>query len=606
MFVITGLRGATVPSHIRGNLLMQTRRDTVTTSPSLIPIAGNFDRKPRSLERDVTTIGRARGSDLCLEANEISTLHCIIYRAPDGYRIRDCNSRCGTRVNGESVKTGKLHDCDIINLGPFSFEFRLPAAIFPQDSIKVDPGKIDHWKSSRRKFAQLALRLRKRLRQGPTTNGRDSDTSQKSHILKERIRVYDQRLRELEEAEHELTGERDELAKTREAHQKRVQKVEGELADRLAKADQEIKERWQEFQHRCQVEETQARESAAAARRTTPAPIALAAPAAPVIDNELEELRRHVHEFEKQLSRQQDQLLREQEEFTNMKDQWVRSQAKSAEALEEQQSVLSQQENAVRAHKAELGRMMAELKKLQEDLRKQAKGDLRGLQEELEKAQVENVELRAMLENATSAPSSEIDELRAQVKLLQDELEAKELALLDLREVPPVSQSNDSANLRAQNDLLKKLLEEKNQILEEMSTANAQTPKSEGDLEHYEAELNEFRRQLETDRNKLNAEVELLRERNTELDEAVREMEMEMSKERADLARERMRLERVREEIKTDMDKLQREASVRDSLAGVQKLRDEMNGKQPGKGDKSVTDRLRSRTQVGDSTTAAS
>ena len=80
---------------------------------------------------------------------------------------------------------------------------------------------------------------------------------------------------------------------------------------------------------------------------------------------------------------------------------------------------------------------------------------------------------------------------------------------------------------------------------------------------------------------------------------------MEMSKERAELARERMRLERVREEIKTDMDKMQREASVRDSLAGVQKLRDEMNGKQLGKGDKPVTDRLRSRTQVGDPTAAS-
>jgi hypothetical protein len=31
-----------------------------------------------------------------------------------------------------------------------------------------------------------------------------------------------------------------------------------------------------------------------------------------------------------------------------------------------------------------------------------------------------------------------------------------------------------------------------------------------------------------------------------------------------------------------------------------------MNGKQPGKGEKSVTDRLRARTQVGDNTTAAS
>src|SRR5476649_119502 len=111
---------------------MQHRRDVVLNTPALILLAGNADKKPRSLDRDVTTIGRARGSDLCLEANEISTLHCVIYRSADGYRIRDCNSRCGTRINGESVKNGTLHDADIVNLGPISFEFRLPPALFPR------------------------------------------------------------------------------------------------------------------------------------------------------------------------------------------------------------------------------------------------------------------------------------------------------------------------------------------------------------------------------------------------------------------------------------------------------------------------------------------
>ena len=45
------------------------------------------------------------------------------------------------------------------------------------------------------------------------------------------------------------------------------------------------------------------------------------------------------------------------------------------------------------------------------------------------------------------------------------------------------------------------------------------------------------------------------------------------------MARERIRLERLREEIKTDMEKLQREAGVRDSLAPLQKLRGELSQK---------------------------
>src|SRR5216683_3034402 len=141
----------------RGEVPMPTRRNVTLNQPALLPIAGNYDRKPRSLDREVTTVGRARGSDLCLEANEISTLHCILYRTAEGYRIRDCNSRCGTRVNGESVKTGLLHEGDILNLGPFSFEFRVPAALFPGDGARVDPVQVEHWKNSRRKLAQLAL-----------------------------------------------------------------------------------------------------------------------------------------------------------------------------------------------------------------------------------------------------------------------------------------------------------------------------------------------------------------------------------------------------------------------------------------------------------------
>src|SRR4051794_31825760 len=87
-----------------GGPFMQSRRQPNPNQPALVPIAGNCDRKPRSIEREVTTIGRARGTDLCLEANEISTLHCILYRTAEGYRIRDCNSRCGTRINGGSIK----------------------------------------------------------------------------------------------------------------------------------------------------------------------------------------------------------------------------------------------------------------------------------------------------------------------------------------------------------------------------------------------------------------------------------------------------------------------------------------------------------------------
>jgi pSer/pThr/pTyr-binding forkhead associated (FHA) protein len=582
---------------------MQSRRASNLNQPALIPIAGNYDRKPRSLDRDVTAIGRARGSDLCLEANEISTLHCIIYRTSEGYRIRDCNSRCGTRINGESVKSGLLHDTDIINIGSFSFEFRLPAALFPNDGVRLDPIKIEHWKNSRRRLAQRALQLRKRLH---GASPREHEWAQKAHLLKEKIRSYDQRLGELEAAEEELTEERRQLAVEAEQHRQHVQAVEQQLTQRLEQADHDIHQRWQEFQKRCQAEEARIVPTRAAGTESLSEP----------------QQREHLRELEEQYHRRHEQVQRDQQEFTAMKEQWVKDQDQAATAQEEQHAALAQK-------KADLMRMMGDLKKMQEDLRKQAKPDVRALQDEVDRLLRQNADLRAQFEgNASSAETQELlaeneqlrallqlheetaaiggnqvgrqlDDLRAELELLQEELGNKEKILSELQ-----NSAGSAPPLQAENDLLKKLLEDKNRMIEELNKKPAHGPKTENDLERYEAELNDLRRQLETDRKKLSKEVDMLRDRNKELDEAIREMEMEMSKERADLARERIRLERVREEVKGDSERLQREMAVRDSMAPVQKLRDELVQKQapPGKTDKPLNDRLRNiRTQLTDS-----
>ncbi|MFO0968728.1 MAG: FHA domain-containing protein, partial [Gemmataceae bacterium] len=59
-------------------------------APALVPLFGGHDKKPRTLERDVMSVGRARGCDVILEAPDVSTLHCLVYRTPEGFRIRDC------------------------------------------------------------------------------------------------------------------------------------------------------------------------------------------------------------------------------------------------------------------------------------------------------------------------------------------------------------------------------------------------------------------------------------------------------------------------------------------------------------------------------------
>jgi hypothetical protein len=143
-------------------------------------------------------------------------------------------------------------------------------------------------------------------------------------------------------------------------------------------------------------------------------------------------------------------------------------------------------------------------------------------------------------------------------------------------------------------------MEEKEAALQELQQqVQPRDPETSGfDLAAYETELNRYRQQLETDRAKLNSEIEQLRQRNQELDEATREMEMELSRERAELARERTRLDRMREEVKGELERVQRDGTMRQNLAPVHKLRDEITQRKAGNGaapqpDDNLNDRLR-------------
>jgi chromosome segregation ATPase len=207
--------------------------------------------------------------------------------------------------------------------------------------------------------------------------------------------------------------------------------------------------------------------------------------------------------------------------------------------------ILERAQDLLEEQRAELARWIADLESVHAGLSQPGDSDAGALQ-------AENEDLRrrlSLLESALAepAPSKETDELRAQTELLQRLLEEKDAVIEELHNKP--------------NDVQKEA-----------------TP--EIDVDSFEAELLRDRRELEAERQNLNAEIQQLRVRNEELDEATREMEMELSRERAELARERQRLERLRDEVKVDLEKLQRDGGMRDSLAGVQRLRDEQ--RKPG------------------------
>jgi len=63
------------------------------------------------------------------------------------------------------------------------------------------------------------------------------------------------------------------------------------------------------------------------------------------------------------------------------------------------------------------------------------------------------------------------------------------------------------------------------------------------------------------------------------MEDAAREMELQMARERALFAHERVEMNRLREEIRVERERREREGGARDRVAAVSKLKDELTGR---------------------------
>jgi pSer/pThr/pTyr-binding forkhead associated (FHA) protein len=547
---------------------MRSKPEAVRPSqPALLPLHGFADKKPRPLDREALVVGRARGADVPLEAPDVSHLHCVISRTPQGWYIRDCNSRAGTRINGETVKGSALMDGDILQVGPFSFTVQLPESVSPA-SKALSQREVDHLQRSRKHLGQLALTLRKRLGnlQEKGLAVTPTDLNRKASGLKEQIRTFDHRLNQLEEAERELVEDREALEREREAHQARVHHVEKDLGSRLQEVEAEIRQAWQDFQQRCRIEEFRLGEAARTWKEQQ-------------TNAQLSELQT----LERQLAQEQQALEKQKQEIRLMLEQI--NGHRSPTAADPQS--LARVEASLQQQRQDLARMMADLEKIQQALHVPQGPDLQELTEENQylRSQLRNLEER--LSSPPPAEDQQLQALRRENEVLHQLLEVQETA------------SKPAANSE-EIDLLNQMLRDKEEQIAQLQMQLQKQPAKpergaprETDLEAYEAELNKDRQQLEKDRAKLNAEIDQLRFRNAELDEAVREMEMEMSRERAELARERMRLDRLREEARLENERMQREGPVRESLVNVNKLREEMTQRKQPAPANPLNDRLK-------------
>jgi hypothetical protein len=510
---------------------MRKDSENRTDRPTLVVTYGNTNQRQRQLEGDLVVLGRARNCDITLVSPEVANVHCIIARVGGGWRLRDCTGRGGTRLNGTPVTDVELTDADVLQVGTFSFEVKLPAAKRGDSRVDKQPGPGNgRLERSRRNLAHLALGLRKRLRVAEAALRPQEEIDRQSDRLRVLQRECEARRQQHEQAESSLRAQRD--------VQEREQTARREQLDRAA---QEAAQRQAEEEARLQAQR-----------------------------QELEELRRQ----------EQEGHARRVEELRQLGTTVV----PPAEGLGEL-------ERAGRR----LARFARKLQRDHQKLRQLATGLASGAaptdpaaagpEPESEQLRLEVEELRlrlAELQVQCAAQEKELTALRA--------LEDAQAAFVELSGGAQMQQL--ICSLRQQVKDRDDLLERMNEKL--AGHSHPDRPEAE-DMAGYEAELNQYRVELERDRHDLNDQMKQVQEREQEMQQALREAELQMARERAQLAREQAELNRLRMELGRATNRKSREIAARKRLAGVQRLKEEMLDKRPdGEPEPANAGRLRS------------
>jgi pSer/pThr/pTyr-binding forkhead associated (FHA) protein len=457
---------------------------------ALIVTYGNTTRKYRPLDRDLFLLGRSPLCDVALVSPEAAPVHCILQRTADGWRIRDCSGgRHATRLNGRAITEEALNDADVLQIGAFSFELRLPAANStptPGTTPAVNEIALPRLKQlqrSRRNLVRLALRWRERAQKSKPLPPSLAELELQAETLRglqrdyqKLVQEYEERLSEVEKAEREVCDER--TAFERECVERRVG---------LERQERDLERRREELAR---------------------APVAQAVPETKEASNlerglELDRRSRELNHFARYLQR-----CRRQAEDKSVyvvspseAEHWRRQ----CEQLQANWSILEAQ-----------------------------------FQQELAEAKIECDRAREQAEALAVAEK----ETQAVVDALQHEIHNRDLQL---------------QKMRLQLD----------------------HRQSESNQEHsgcYEQELNAFRQELERDRQELNEQLRELQARQNDIEAASREAELQMSRERAAIAHERAELTRLRDEIRLSRERGSRASGIRERLAHLRSLRQELSG----------------------------
>jgi pSer/pThr/pTyr-binding forkhead associated (FHA) protein len=95
------------------------------------------------LEKEIVTIGRNPGNDICIDNLAVSSFHAKIIKQGDNYIIEDLKSTNGTFLNKKKIIKAALNDNDSIIIGKHTLTFIAPGADDADKTVEMSKSRMD-------------------------------------------------------------------------------------------------------------------------------------------------------------------------------------------------------------------------------------------------------------------------------------------------------------------------------------------------------------------------------------------------------------------------------------------------------------------------------
>lgn len=229
-------------------------------TPELVICNGRQKGTRRPLTLPLTLIGRETGCDLRLNVEGVGALHCGLVNSSSGLFLSKLRGNAQTLVNGQPAADCRLHHGDVLAIGPFQFQVRIPTA-GPADALADVGARGNHEREALRIQAaavaaqQAALAEEESRLQQRRAALKQQEEQLSAHLEEKRRRLLELR-DQLRAAQSALRNDQSgHEAKVRTARQE-ISTVRRELAEakkhvqsereRLAKLAKRVKRRWQQ------------------------------------------------------------------------------------------------------------------------------------------------------------------------------------------------------------------------------------------------------------------------------------------------------------------------------------------------------------------------